>query len=419
MDDGVTLSTATYLPDGAAPAAGWPGVVVLHGLAGTKESVGSVAEFLRGRGYAVLVYDARGHGASGGNVELASAREVADLRALELAFAGRTDVSDRIGCWGISYGGGQCWNAVAAGVPFRAAEVVETWTDLYSALWPGNVAKSGIVLGFAKSVEKRSPLIAELEDDAVHSTGLANVKALVDQRSSLARLGAVRTPVYLFQGRRDYAFDIDQAARAFARLAGPKKLYVGQFGHAPSAFPGPDVAYVLTQGGLWFDRWLKGTPNGIDRAPRVTLAAATGTRRASSNGLPATTVVGAGFRGTGLSRTTGRLAARLETFGPSVLTVQVPRVAGYPRLVATLTALEPGGRQVTVTHGGVVPRPGLNTIRLASYAVAIPKGSRLRLDLGPDSASHGDIAYFGFGDVGTISVGAASLKLSVLRVPVS
>lgn len=419
MDDGVVLSTTTYLPDGAVPAAGWPGVIVLHGLAGSKESVASVAQVFQARGYAVLAYDARGHGASGGDVGLASPREVADLAALERSLAARPDVSDQIGCWGISYGGGQCWNAVASRVPFKAVEVVETWTDLYSALWPGNVAKSGIVLGFAKSVEKRSPLVTELEDDAVHSTGLANIKSIVDQRSSLARLGSVRTPVYLFQGRQDYAFDIDQAALGFRRLAGPKKLYVGQFGHPPSTFPGPDVAYVLTQGGLWFDRWLKLAPNGIDKTPRVTLAAATGTRRASSAGLPATKVVGAGFRGTALSRTTTKLGAKLETFGPSILTVQVPKVAGYPRLVATLTALEPGGKQMTVTHGAVVPRKGLNTIRLASYAVAIPKGSRLRLDLGPDSASHGDIAYFGFGDIGTISLGPAFLKLSALRTPVS
>jgi predicted acyl esterase len=304
-------------------------------------------------------------------------------------------------------------------VPFRAIEVVETWTDLYSALWPGNVAKSGVVLKFSKSVEQRSPLIAELEDDALHSTNLGKVKALVDARSSLARLGSLTTPVYLFQGRQDYAFDIDQASRAFTKLGGAKKLYVGQFGHPPSTFPGPDVAYVQSQGGLWFDRWLKGMPNGIDKGPKVTLAAAAGPKKVSSAGLPATKVVGVGFRGTTFTRTTGAFKVELESFGQSVLRVQVPKVAGYPRLVATLTALQPGGKQVTVTHGAVVPKQGLNTIRLADYAVAIPKGSRLRLDLGPDSASHGDIAYFGFGDIGTIKLGAAFLNFSVLRKPVS
>ena len=48
-------------------------------------------------------------------------------------FAGLPEVSDtQIGAWGISYGGGQTWNGLAAGIPYKAAEVVETWTDLYS-----------------------------------------------------------------------------------------------------------------------------------------------------------------------------------------------------------------------------------------------------------------------------------------------
>ena len=52
--------------------------------------------------------------------------------------------------------------AAGEGTPFKALEVVETWTDLYSALWPQDIAKSGIVLGFAKAVEARSPLIAAM-----------------------------------------------------------------------------------------------------------------------------------------------------------------------------------------------------------------------------------------------------------------
>ena len=33
MDDGVPIAFTRYTPDGAAPAAGRPGVIVLHGLA--------------------------------------------------------------------------------------------------------------------------------------------------------------------------------------------------------------------------------------------------------------------------------------------------------------------------------------------------------------------------------------------------
>ena len=275
MDDGVSLAYTLYTPDGAAPTGGWPGVVVLHGLGGTRGSVAEISTGFADAGYAVLAYDARGHGASGGVVTLAGPREVADLRAVRNAFAARPNVSDtKIGAWGISYGGGQIWNALAAGVPFAAAEVVETWTSLYDALWPQNLARSGIVAGFATSVAARSPLIAGLRDAAVQSTDPAAIRQLTTERSALAKAGSIRTPMYLFQGRVDFAFDISQATRAYARLAGPKRLYVGTFGHPPSTFPGPDIAFVRSEGRAWFDAYLKGA--GADLKPQVTIGSQNG-----------------------------------------------------------------------------------------------------------------------------------------------
>jgi predicted acyl esterase len=398
MDDGVPIAYDLYEPDGAAPAGGWPGVVVLHGLGGSKDSMEPIASYFADRGYAVLAYTARGHGTSGGDVELAGPREVADERALYDWFRGLPEVSDEVGAWGISYGGGETWNGLAAGIPYAAAEVVETWTDLYAALWPGNVAKSGIVLGFAKTIEQRSPLIQEYENDAVHSTHLVTVRQLVDARSVSTRLASIATPVYMFQGRVDYAFDISQATTAFARLRGPKKLYVGRFGHTPSTFPGPDVDYVLSQGLAWFDRYLKGMPNGIDRQPRVTLG---GAKPRTFSGLPPTTT---------LKLTPGaRVPRAVTTFGGGSVTVQVKSLDTYPRLVAVVSA---NGK--VVTHGGVVPRVGTNTIRLASYAVDVAKGARISLRLGPDSGAT-DIAYLGFADQKSISLGRATITLSVLK----
>jgi predicted acyl esterase len=418
MDDGVSIAYDLYTPDGTAPAGGWPGVVVLHGLGGTKDSMATIAGGFADHGYAALAYTARGHGTSGGDVDLAGPRETTDERALFDWFRGLPQVGDRVGAWGISYGGGQIWNGLAAGIPYAAADVVETWTDLYSALWPGDVAKSGIVLGFAKTVEARSPLVTALEDDAVHSTNIARLRELGTQRSALGSLTRVTTPVYMFQGRVDYAFDLTQATVPFARLAGPKRLYVGQFGHAPSTFPGPDVDFVLAQGLAWLDRFVKGTPNGIDKGPKVTLAAATGSKRASYAGLPPTKIVSVGFRGVSKTLPSSRLGpifhAPLETFGVSLLKVQVQKLVGVPRLVATVTA----GKRV-ITHGAVVPRKGLVTIRLANYAQYLPKATRLRVTFAPDSTTAGDLAYLGFGNPGTIVLGPAILQLQALTKPVS
>jgi len=48
----------------------------------------------------------------------------------------------------------------------------------------------------------------------------------------------------------------------------------------------------------------------------------------------------------------------------------------------------------------------------------LPKGTRLSIAFGPSSSS-GDVAYLGFGDQTSISLGAADLSLQVLPKPVS
>jgi esterase/lipase len=413
MTDGVGIAYDLYEPDGAAPAGGWPGVIVMHGLGGSKDDLGAIADAFVSHGYAVLAYTDRGHGTSGGVAGLAGPDDISTEQAMFSFFAGLPEVSDtQIGAWGISYGGGQAWNGLAAGIPYKAAEVVETWTDLYSALFPQNLAKSGIVLGFAKTIDARSPLIAASENDAIHSTNMGALKTLADSRSSYAKLPSISTPVYMFQGRVDYAFDVGQALNGYTHITGPKHLYVGQFGHTPSTFPGPDVSYVLAQGVAWYDHYLKNAPNGIDKAPPVTIAAATGSKRTSYAGLPKTKVIPAGFMGTAPQRRGPRFGQALETFGVSLLKVQVRKVSNYPRLVATVLA----GNRV-ITHGGIVPKAGLNTIRLADYVQYLPKGTRLTVTFGDSSTK--DVAYLGFGSSGTISLGPAELSLQVLTKPVS
>ena len=421
MDDGVAIAYDLYLPAGTPPAGGWPGVLVLHGLGQRKEAYAAISTAFAPT-YAVLAYDARGHGASGGNIELASPREIADLRAMRSLLAARTDVSDtQIGAWGDSYGGGQIWNALAAGVPFAAAEVVETWTDLYTALWPQGIARSGIVFGFASYTRARSPLIASLENDAVASRNMARIRPILAERSSLPRLGSVRTPVYMFQGRQDYAFDIAQATRAFTRLQGPKKLYVGAFGHSPSRFPGSDVAYVLQQGVAWFDRHLRGTPNGVD-ATKVEIApeGSDGSTRAAFQGLPATSSYVLALRGTStargralFSRRTAPLPRAVETWGGGTVELQVRRLSRYPRLIVTVRA---GDR--VVTHGGIRPRLGRNVVQLASYCVPLARGARLTVSVGPNSP-RGVVAYLPLEDQGSVTVGRMTLRLSALRTRVT
>src|SRR5438552_15401493 len=86
MADGTSIAYDLYEPDGAAPAGGWPGVVVLHGLGGSKDSMAAVAQVFASNGYAALAYTSRVHGTSTGNVGLAGPDVIGDQREMPSLF---------------------------------------------------------------------------------------------------------------------------------------------------------------------------------------------------------------------------------------------------------------------------------------------------------------------------------------------
>ena len=113
--DGVRLA-GTFLP-GRSRAA----VVLLHGAHDRRADTVAHARLLSRAGFAVLAYDARGHGRSGGRANAFGWRGASDL-AGAVAFLRRTPGVDgaRIGALGLSMGAETALRAAAAGVPLRA-----------------------------------------------------------------------------------------------------------------------------------------------------------------------------------------------------------------------------------------------------------------------------------------------------------
>jgi predicted acyl esterase len=438
MDDGVALAGTLYLPDGTPPAGGWPAVMLFHGLGETRAGMAPIAEgFLANRGYAVLAYDARGHGASGGLVTLDGPREMADLRAAFDWLTDRADVSDtQVGAMGFSLGGGAVLRAAVEGVPFRAIVPTITWTDLYRALAPQGWPKTGAIASFLQSVHTWEPTTYAIAQDAIRSENIATVKAFSAQRSSLPGLASLTTPTFFIQGRRDYAFDIGQARAGYKAVKGPKRLYLGDLGHAPAANPAAERPHYLTEAREWFDRYLKGMPNGMDTRPPIEVAADPWTGKTSSfKAFPKTKLRSFPLKG---SRTIGasdkvvrtvKLPKRaLEAFGSASVSVALRSTSGWPHLVAVLSALTPGGGETVISEGGV-PTSGLTaqstrvTIRLLDDATLIPSGSRMRLTLASSSTAQ-NIQNALYLDVGMppsarLTVGRATLRLPVLQKPVS
>jgi predicted acyl esterase len=433
MDDGVDLGATLYEPNGDPPLQGFPAIVLLHGLGASRQQLDLIAQRWADS-FAVLSFDARGHGQSGGLVSVDGPREIADTRAVFSWLTARSEIDPHaIGGWGISLGGGALLRSLAEGVPWTALEVANTWSDLYKALAPQNLTKSGAIYALANGV-KLDPAVQAIEQDALRSRNLGVLRQFAAQRSSLSMLSHVTTPVYLFQGRRDFVFDLAQAKAAYRALKGPKKLYLGDFGHSPSTFPGPDLDAMLAEGKAWFERWLLHAP-----MPPVTYPIHVSPDPWKGNApgfktLPATRNVKVAFRGRSsfsargkAQRTAGRLRTRVEVFGSASVRVQAKLSGGWARVVAVLTAKPRRGKTIVVSEGGIntsaLRGKHTLTIRMVDDATLIPKGSTLTVTIASSSLAQdpGNLLYLDptMPDGAKVSIGPAELTIPVLRKPVS
>jgi hypothetical protein len=233
------------------------------------------------------------------------------------------------------------------------------------------------------------------------------------------------------QGRRDFLFGIDQGTRAFRLLKGSKALYVGLHGHAPSTFPAADTAHLLTRVRAWFDCHLQGT--GCEPGPAVYVAPESFGGQAVRRGtLPPVRPTFFSFPGVTtfarsgkVSRTSAPLRSDLEIYGAPTVQVPIGASGGWSRLVAVLTARTPTGKEIVVSAGGVPTKPGAQkvTIQLLNQATFVPRRSRLTLTLASSSTAQSptNLLYLDLPMAPTARarVGAAVLKLPVLRTPVT
>jgi dienelactone hydrolase len=431
--DATPLACGYIIPSGTAPAGGWPGVILFHGLGQSHAGMESLGAPLAQLGFAALACDARGTGASGGKFGLDGTRDVQDAQNLFTWFAGRSDVSDtRIGAFGLSLGGGEVWNAAVAGVPFKAIVPAVTWTDLGTALNPDGVPKSGMVgiLSQAVPLANWDPALAQAAQTLLLGTVTPAVTGTEATRSSRSQLHALTVPTLLLQGRHDFFFDMDQAIAAWKLLAGPKRLYLGDLGHAPAKNPTGEESSYFTQAVVWFENYLgAGSPAGIpggvqlahdpwDGQPTV-YKKLPATRKATVN-LPGKTTLGGGAFATRSARLTG---GPYETFGDGFVTVRYSGAKNWPHLVATVSVK---GSKTPMTEGAAPTKPssGIVKIPLMNEAVRLPRSKKLVIKLGATSADDvnhiGVPIYAGAAPGGaSITVGSATLKLSFLKHTVS
>jgi len=429
--DGTKLACGLVLPGGTAPAGGWPGLLLFAGLGETHAFMEQIAAVAAApAGFASLACDARGTGASGGRFGLDGPTEVQDARDLFNWLAARNDVSDtKIGAFGLSLGGGVVWNAAVAGVPFKAIVPATTWTNLGAALNPNGVPKGGLVdeLLRAVSLSHWDPSLAPVLTDLSGGRVTPAVKSAESARSSRGKLHSLKVPTLILQGRHDFLFDLDQGLAAYRLLAGPKRLYAGDLGHAPAGNPQAEQLLYLTEAVAWFKHYVAGGPKLVGAG--VELAHdpwnGTTTRYKGVPGIMAASVNlpgAAKLSGTGasVSRTARLTGGPLETFGDGSVTVRYSSAPKFwTRLVATVAVK---GKATPVSFGAApLDKPaGVVRIPLSDQAVLLPRGKRLVVTVGGQTAG-GVYDKFPPASAGSdsITIGRITLRLSVLRRAVS
>jgi putative CocE/NonD family hydrolase len=299
----VTLDGAVDVPNSGCPC---PVVVINHGFLGSWHDSGDVASAFANHGYIVLRYSSRGFGNSPGQVDLVGPKEQQDfLDAVHFVNDEKAPqltglvIHNDVGQYGGSYGGGHAWYAAMSGDPaIRTAIPTATWTDFYQALLPNDVMLAAYVNGFyatgydptasvANNVTSGHPQPAAPDLTQNYSTELhrwiaeansgadvADLKAGLDSRSVMYNLDKVHIPVFIIQGSNDGLFSENQALEAYQALHAhgvPARLYIGGIGHPPSdgSTGSNEAIYVGNEMLAWFDHYLKGVDNGIDRQPPI------------------------------------------------------------------------------------------------------------------------------------------------------
>ncbi|GAA2589269.1 CocE/NonD family hydrolase [Actinomadura fulvescens] len=272
---GITLDGNVFVPRTPGPH---PAVVFISswGLE-DHEYIAQAARFAE-KGYIVLSYTARGFFNSGGGIDVAGPDDVADGSKVIDWLVAHTPVDrSKIGLAGISYGSG--FGQLIAAHDERVAAVVamDTWGDLVESLYANEtrhmgaftlLAGSGLLLGrFSPSTR------TILEDFAANR----NVPKLIEwgrvrsPGTYRPRLNARKVPIFISNAYGETLFGPNQVLVHFDRLTGPKRLDLSVGDHAmahATGLLGVD-SRTWNDAHRWFDHYLRGQDNGIDREPPI------------------------------------------------------------------------------------------------------------------------------------------------------
>ena len=246
------------------------------------------------RGYAFVSADLAGTNRSTGCEDVGGPEEVQSAKAVIDWLNGRARATYADGSPAVATGWtngktgmiGKSWDgSVANGVAATGVRGLETIVPISAiSSWYDYQRFNGVLratdypeflseLVSGRPADACAAAVARLDQGSDDATG--NYNAFWAARNFRPDASKVHASVFIVHGLNDTNVTTTQFAQWWDRLGVPKKIWLSQMSHV-DPFDIRRAAWVDTLH-RWFDRWLQGLPNGIDREPRATIETAPGT----------------------------------------------------------------------------------------------------------------------------------------------
>lgn len=272
--EGTVLKGNVFTPADASASNRHPLVVLPSSWALNDLEYIAQAKKLAADGYVVVSYTPRGFWLSGGEIDVAGPKDVADIsKVIDWSLANTPADPDRVGMAGISYGAGLSVMGAAFDDRVKAVAGMSGWADLAESIFSGRTQhlQAALLLGGASYVTGNP----SEEMETIFGDFLASrydkepeLRAWAGKRSPatyLDRINANGTAVMLANSWGDSIFPPNQLASFYEKLTGPKRLEYRPGDHATPEIPGllglPNDTWDNAR--RWLAHHLKGEANGI------------------------------------------------------------------------------------------------------------------------------------------------------------
>jgi predicted acyl esterase len=276
-DDGAVLKANVIEPTSAGRH---PAIVFVNSWGLNDAEYLAQASAFAQAGYTVLSYTTRGFWGSGGQIDTAGPKDIADVSTvLDWLVANTAADPAHIGVAGVSYGAGIGLIASAFDPRIRAVAAMSGWTDLVESLYGNNTRRPQAAFLLAALARLTGHPSAELTTnlaDYFADRDVDAVKAWGRVRSAATYLDAINAnhpAILMANAYGDSLFAPNQLVDFFTRLTTPKRLELAAGDHAvveATGLLGLDN-HVWTSVRRWFDQYLSNVDTGIATEPPVVL----------------------------------------------------------------------------------------------------------------------------------------------------